>query len=58
MPKYHRISDCLQAGQLAEGDEEDEHKLERMGLTPDWIIQVPFCRHLAGQMHLEWSVDA
>ncbi|KAK9867491.1 hypothetical protein WJX84_009338 [Apatococcus fuscideae] len=28
-----------QADELAEGDEEAERKLERMGLTPDWIIQ-------------------
>lgn len=34
----------LQAGEVAEGDEEAERKLERMGLTPDWIIQVVlFC---------------
>lgn len=33
----------LQAGEVAEGDEEAERKLERMGLTPDWIIQVLLC---------------
>ena len=41
----------------AEGEEEEETaelQLERMGLTPDWIIQVRLCTAGAGLGHASW----
>ena len=40
MASKSKCARLSQVGEQAQGEEEVERKLERMGLTPDWIIQV------------------